>query len=215
MRRRRRQSTQTIRKKKFKSPGQPFQSSGVSSAINRRRWPLPLFIVLILLVSGSLYFSSEIVQFFTAAKPAENLISGSKSQSEDQAAQNTQPDPVEQTVVKPRTFTPIEKKIQVEVLNGCGEKGVASIFESFLKANGFDVVNTDNYRVRGKINWNVKKTFVADQTGNRDYAEQIAESLGLADEQVSSENIPSPICDVRLVIGKDFKSIDAFRNFKN
>src|SRR5258708_6544356 len=46
----------------------------------------------------------------------------------------------EQPRIPPRT-------IQLDVLNGCGARGVAARFTSFLRTAGFDVVEMKNYKV--------------------------------------------------------------------
>ena len=47
--------------------------------------------------------------------------------------------PVEEKVKEdPEPFTPIQKRIQVEVLNGCGVPGIAKKFSDHLKKNNYD-----------------------------------------------------------------------------
>jgi len=114
---------------------------------------------------------------------------------------------------KPVVYEQPEKKIQIEILNGCGQKGIAKIFKSILRENGFDVVNTDNYKVRGKIFWNLENSKVIDQISKISFAEKVAESLGIEDENVTSVENPSPICDVTVVIGNDYKQLKSFQEF--
>ncbi len=122
-------------------------------------------------------------------------------------------DSVKKEIVPPKKYKRPDVNIQIEVLNGCGEKGIAKIFESYLRQQGFDVVNTDNYRIGGKIFWNVEFSKVIDQISKSDYADDVAESLGIDDDYVSSVHNPSPICDVTVVIGKDFSKIKGFKEF--
>ena len=77
---------------------------------------------------------------------------------------------VSQGSVKKPVFKQPEKMIQIEVLNGCGKPGIAKIFESYLRQQGFDVVNTENYRIMGKISWNVSNSKVINQIGNIEFA---------------------------------------------
>jgi len=106
-----------------------------------------------------------------------------------------------------------DKMIQIEVLNGCGKAGIAKIFESYLRQQGFDVVNTENYRILGKINWNVSHSKVIDQIGNIEFAEDVAQSLGIDDKYVSSNDNASPVYDVTVVIGRDFDKLKGFKEF--
>ena len=120
---------------------------------------------------------------------------------------------VSQDSVKKPVFKQPEKMIQIEVLNGCGKSGIAKIFESYLRQQGFDVVNTENYRIMGKVSWNVPNSKVIDQIGNIEFAEAVAQSLGINDKHVSSNDNPSPVYDVSVVIGKDFDKLKGFKEF--
>jgi len=119
----------------------------------------------------------------------------------------------QQNIEKKPVIRQPEKMIQIEVLNGCGKSGIAKIFEEYLRQQGFDVVNTENYRLMGKINWNVPRSKVIDQIGNIEFAEDVAESLGIDDKYVSSNNNSSPVYDVTVVIGKDFDKLKGFKEF--
>jgi len=119
----------------------------------------------------------------------------------------------QQNIEKKPVIRQPEKMIQIEVLNGCGKSGIAKIFEEYLRQQGFDVVNTENYRLMGKINWNVPRSKVIDQIGNIEFAEDVAESLGIDVKYVSSNNNSSPVYDVTVVIGKDFDKLKGFKEF--
>lgn len=102
---------------------------------------------------------------------------------------------------------PFQQKIQVEILNGCGFNGVAKIFQDYLRAQGFDVVNTENYMEDGKLRWDVQNSFVIDRVGQIDQAMAVARSLSIPRENVISKENPDAIYDVSVVIGKDFKNL--------
>lgn len=199
MRRRRRTPTRTTQRKSSSGDALSFNSSTNKKSAAKRFFYL-LFVIIILGGAGYyLYFQS----------PSEIKINDQKK-VENTAEKIT---PVEEEIIAEPVYKPPKKKIQIEVLNGCGEKGVAKIFESYLRQQGFDVVNTDNYRYQGKIFWNVEFTNVVDQIGNEDYAAAVAQSLGIEDKHVTSFDNPSPICDVTVVIGKDFNQIKGFKEF--
>ena len=126
---------------------------------------------------------------------------------------NTESNVEHQSIEKEPVIKQPEKMIQIEVLNGCGKSGIAKIFEEYLRQQGYDVVNTENYKIMGKINWNVPRSKVIDQIGNIEFAEDVAESLGIDDKYVSSNENPSPIYDVTVVIGKDFDKLKGFKEF--
>ena len=102
--------------------------------------------------------------------------------------------------------SPPVHKVQVEILNGCGINGVAKVFQSLLRENGIDVVNTENYVVDGKVYWNVDQTFIIDQIGVTEQAKSIARILQLPLSNIESRKNPTAIYDISVVIGKDYKN---------
>lgn len=102
---------------------------------------------------------------------------------------------------------PFEHKIQIEILNGCGVSGVAKIFQKYLREQGFDVVNTENYLKNGKVFWQLEKSFIIDQIGVQEQAKLVARSLGIPAENIESRQNPNAIYDVSVVIGKDYKNL--------
>ncbi len=124
--------------------------------------------------------------------------------------------PAEQTNPEsPMKLTPIQKKIQVEVLNGCGEQGIAKILAERLIKNNYDVVNSGNYLdKRGKTNFNVTETKIIDQlktAENLTRAKDLADLIGISHHLVESYENPAPIADISIVIGKDFKTLPIFK----
>ena len=114
---------------------------------------------------------------------------------------------------KPK-LTPIQKKIQVEVLNGCGEQGIAKILSDKLIAHNYDVVNSGNYLENGKTNFNVAKTRLIDQINTSENlvnTQELAKLLGVDRSQIESFENPSPIADITIIIGKDYKSLPIFK----
>jgi len=103
----------------------------------------------------------------------------------------------------PGTSTP-RKPIQLDLLNGCGAKGAGSKFMSYLRSNGFDVVEMKNYKT-----FNVPQTLVIDRTGNLAAARRVAAALGVSDKNVIQQINADYFVDVSVVIGKDFESLHA------
>ncbi len=140
-------------------------------------------------------------------------LPGDGSEAVTSDSSNTESTVIQSDTIKEPAFTQPEKMIQIEVLNGCGKAGIAKIFESHLRQQGFDVVNTENYRIMGKINWNAPHSKVIDQIGNIEFAEDVAKSLGIDEKYVSNNDNPSPVYDVTVVIGKDFDKLKGFKEF--
>ena len=92
--------------------------------------------------------------------------------------------------------------IQLEVLNGCGVPGLANDFTSALRKNGFDVVETGNFK-----NFDMQNTVVIARTFNAKNAKRVADALGIAEEHVFIEASEDFYLDATVVIGSDYKSL--------
>jgi hypothetical protein len=112
-------------------------------------------------------------------------------------------------------FNPVREKnptelvgdiIQVEVLNACGISGLAGRATQYLRDQGFDVVNTDNYRAS-----TLENTVVVDRVGNLEAARQIARALGLPEDRVTQELKPDYYLDASLLIGQDYTTLRPFK----
>jgi len=106
-----------------------------------------------------------------------------------------------------RVNQPLEENIQIEILNGCGVNGIAKIFQTYLRDQGFDVVNTDNYIVAGKRHWDLQESKIIDHIGNREQAEALARTLGIAFAKIEVKESEIAIYDMSVVIGKDYKKL--------
>lgn len=111
----------------------------------------------------------------------------------------------EKEVIINNTQVPSEI-IQVEVLNGCGVSGVADRFKDYLRKNGFDVVNVDNY-----IQFDIEETMVIDRIGNLANAKEVANSLGVKPEGVFPQLNNDYFVDVSVVIGRDYYKLKPLR----
>jgi hypothetical protein len=92
--------------------------------------------------------------------------------------------------------------IQLEVLNGCGVPGLANDFTSTLRKNGFDVVETGNFK-----NFDMQNTVVIARTFDTKNAKRVADALGIAEEHVFIEASEDFYLDATVVIGSDYKSL--------
>lgn len=93
--------------------------------------------------------------------------------------------------------------IQLEVLNGCGEPGIANNFTGVLRKNGFDVVETGNFE-----RFDVEKTMVIARSSYVDNAYRVAAALGVSEEHVIREESPDFYLDVTVVLGKDYNELN-------
>jgi len=138
----------------------------------------------------------------------------SKPVTEQPTAQIPVQEPDQTAEIEQAGFSPIQKKIQVEVLNGCGEQGIAKILGDRLIAKDYDVVNSGNYIENGKTQFDVQETKIIDQlktTENISRAKDLASLVGISSSLVESFENPYPIADITIVIGKDFKTLPVFK----
>jgi len=95
--------------------------------------------------------------------------------------------------------------IQLEVLNGCGQDGLASGMQEYLRTRGFDVVASGNYESFG-----VSETQIFDRIGDGSAAMEVAKALGLDRNSIKSEPDPGLYVDASVVVGCDYASIPPF-----
>ncbi len=95
--------------------------------------------------------------------------------------------------------------VQVEVLNGCGEPGVAGRVTQFLRRHDFDVVGSGNY-----ADFEQPHSLVIDRVGNREAALGVAAILGIDEAYVREEPGEGYYLDASVVIGRDYRSLRAF-----
>ena len=94
--------------------------------------------------------------------------------------------------------------IQIEVLNGCGEKGVADLYANFLRKNNYDVID---YKNADNFNYNSSKIIVHN---NNLAVENVADLFEIESKNVDylfNENI---FYDMTLIVGKDYKQLESF-----
>ena len=92
--------------------------------------------------------------------------------------------------------------IQLDLLNGCGARGVGARMMAFLRASGFDVVEARNYR-----SFAVPRTLVIDRVGNLPAARRVAAALGVSEKNVIQQINPDYFVDVSVIIGQDYGTL--------
>lgn len=207
MRHRRRSSSQKILTRKNTAPITPQADQKHFKAL----FKIFKYIALSIIITAGMYLlygqiSQPVIEFFNPPASA-NL----QPKVKDKPASL----PVEEKpVIKEPLLTPVQRKVQVEVLNGCGEDGVAKVVAEKLKANDFDVINSGNYIQKGKVKFDQPTTKIIDQVGsgdNKSSAKEIARLMGVDYDNIESIKHKSPIADITIIIGRDYKKLDVFR----
>ena len=97
---------------------------------------------------------------------------------------------------------------EVEVLNGCGESGVANLYTNFLRKNDFDVIeikNADNFNFTNTL-------LLVSNANNNKVANKLAELLTIKEENIRiDKNI---VWDFSIIIGKDYKNLKSFKQIQ-
>lgn len=101
-----------------------------------------------------------------------------------------------------QTSNLIGEVIQLEVLNGCGVPGLANDFTSTLRQNGFDVVETGNFK-----NFDMQNTVVIARNFESENAQRVAQALGIKPENIFIEASEDYYLDATVVIGSDYQSL--------
>ncbi len=97
--------------------------------------------------------------------------------------------------------------IQLDVLNGCGARGIAARFTRFLRTAGFDVVEMKNYKVA-----TMQKTLVVDRVGDLAPARRVAAALGVSEKNIVQQINPDYFVEVSVIIGADYTSLEPQRH---
>lgn len=103
-----------------------------------------------------------------------------------------------------------EEIVRVQVLNGCGIRGVASEVTDHLRTCGdpdyrFDVIDQGNFAT-----FDVKETLILDRNESSDAARRIAAVLGVDGDRVLSQPLTENVLDldVTVLLGRDAQSLN-------
>ena len=103
------------------------------------------------------------------------------------------------------------QNIKVEVLNGCGLKGIAARTADFLRANHVDVVRSDNADHHDYPN-----TVIISRNENVESLKAVSKSFGLTLDNkthIMTDPDESLGVDVTVILGKDITNFTAISDF--
>ncbi len=105
--------------------------------------------------------------------------------------------------------TPYEKetghKIKVEIQNGCGIAGVASLFEDYLRQSGFDVVNSTN-----ATHFSHGESKILHHKGENARALELAKTMGIPEQLIEENKDNNLFQDLTLIIGNNHSQLTSF-----
>jgi len=94
-------------------------------------------------------------------------------------------------------------QIRLSILNGAGVKGIARQLADYLRQNNFNIVETENYRINGRIAWNQKTSRLVGTIPENQDLIKLANLLGLTYEWTDSDQLVAG--NVVLILGNDYR----------
>ena len=99
-------------------------------------------------------------------------------------------------------------KSEIEVLNGCGESGVANLFTKFLRSEGYDVIeikNADNFQY-------IETIILFHNEKAQKKAEILSQILDIKEKNIKFNK--NSVWELSVIIGKDYKDLKSFEKIK-
>ena len=95
---------------------------------------------------------------------------------------------------------------EVEILNGCGETGIAKLYTNFLRANNYDVIDSKNASHFNYINTEI----LIHNKDKENIAKLLAYKLDIEEKNVHYKFSKYNLWDLTLIIGQDYKKLNSF-----
>ncbi len=102
------------------------------------------------------------------------------------------------------------RPIRIEILNGAGQKGIAKQLKTYLQQRGFQVINSENYRKKGRTFWQVKTTRIIAAPVSADSLLLLGHLLGRSVKNDEAYKPQNPAATVSIILGKDFRLLKPF-----
>ncbi|MFH1861923.1 MAG: LytR C-terminal domain-containing protein [bacterium] len=175
-------------------------------------WIVLLLCILIVITAADLYLNhvrtQPILISQTVTEPTEQVQQPVQTQASVSANLLPVSTPASTPAIEPQeTLTPPSpNEVRIQVLNGCGARGLASKVRQVLRDRGFDVMSFGN---ADRQNYN-KSVVLARLNSPLGLvaARTVAESLGVQESQIRTEVNPSLVdIDVTVILGADHKKL--------
>jgi cytoskeletal protein RodZ len=189
----------------FRLPEKKDDSSQKSPASN---WKIDVILVLLIIqivIMGGWWWTglhpAKVKQpNQTAVK--ENAPSEPPVKQEPSVSSGQEASVPEATVAeKPATRSYEQNPIRVQILNGCGVRGIARKMTDCLRAKGFDVRETGN-----AARYDYAMTEVIVRTNDQSVGDSVAKKLGVDSVSIVPDRSLVDI-EVTVIIGKDYKNL--------
>ena len=99
------------------------------------------------------------------------------------------------------------ERIEVMVYNGCGQKGLAKLYTEFLRAEGFDVIDSDN-----ADRFDYEKSQIVVTRNDYKKGTFLAAIMGIDTKDIVIDNASDVFYDLELLIGIDYRELSSYSN---
>ena len=97
---------------------------------------------------------------------------------------------------------------EVEILNGCGQPGIANLFTYYLRSHNYDIIE-----VKNADHFNYEETYIIINDSNKMHlAKELISLLKIDKESFLIDK--SKIWEITIIIGKDYKGLESFNEIK-
>jgi len=167
--------------KKRKSGVKPKQKNKVKDFITAP--------VLLLTLIASLFIGSFIIQITTESSPNSSIRDLNKLLRKNLYEKET------------------GHRIQIEILNGCGKRHIAKMYQDFLRYEGYDVMDTKNANSS-----DYKYSIIQMHRGDPKMAFHLSNLIGINDSLVVEKLDESLMFDLTLIIGNDLEELASYNS---
>ena len=144
--------------------------------------------ITILTVISLIFISSFIFQLFVEEKQQTSIIDFEKLLRKNSYEQKT------------------GHRIQIEILNGCGQRYIAKMYQDFLRYEGYDVMDAKNASSK------YEHSTIYLHRGDPEMASHLSEVVGVGDSLIIENIDESLMFDLTLVIGNDYTELDSYNS---
>tara|TARA_B110000116_G_C16761179_1_gene548503 strand:- start:63 stop:560 length:498 start_codon:yes stop_codon:yes gene_type:complete len=97
-------------------------------------------------------------------------------------------------------------KIQVQIQNGCGERGVAKLFTNFLRDYGYDVLD---YKNASHFNYS-NTEIIVHKKDSSNFEDEMIDVLKINPSLVRYNYNKNIIYEMTVIIGNDYNTLDSY-----
>tara|TARA_B100001750_G_C15342210_1_gene512848 strand:+ start:70 stop:555 length:486 start_codon:yes stop_codon:yes gene_type:complete len=97
-------------------------------------------------------------------------------------------------------------KVQINVLNGCGTKGIADLYTNFLRNQGYDVIDYGN---ASHFEYNETKLIIHNKN-HKEFIYEIVDLLKINPQHLEYNYNKNIFYDLTLIVGSDYNNLPSY-----